>query len=88
MKGNLHRLAQSRFWLICYQILIGNARKLAWATFEQNSIHFQYDVSCCARRSHSHSQGFHATAYPICHELQRQLILTIKGSLDKLQNQP
>ena len=31
MKGNWRRLAQGRFWLICYQILIGNEWKLASA---------------------------------------------------------
>ena len=35
MKGNWLQLAQSRFWLICYQIIIGNERKLASAGSEQ-----------------------------------------------------
>ena len=35
MKGNLPRLAESRFWLISYWILIGNERKLASAASEQ-----------------------------------------------------
>ena len=35
MKGNWPRLAQSRFWLICFQIQIGNKVKLASAGSEQ-----------------------------------------------------
>ena len=35
MKGNWPRLAQSRFWLICYSILLGSERKLASADWEQ-----------------------------------------------------
>ena len=35
MKGNWPRLAQSRFCLICYWILIGNKRQLASAGSEQ-----------------------------------------------------
>ena len=35
MKGNWLRPPQSRFWLVCYQILIRNKRKLASAGSEQ-----------------------------------------------------
>ena len=35
MKGNCARLLQSRFWLICYQILIGNERKLGSGASKQ-----------------------------------------------------
>ena len=44
MKGNWFRLAQSRFWLICYSILIGNERGCVRADFSWFAIQFYLEM--------------------------------------------
>ena len=52
MEGNWPGLAQSRFWLLCNQILIENERKLAWAGSELILIDLQSNSDW---KSHTHT---------------------------------